>query len=87
MWDATNCTVTIDMVILALGLLGLCLVWSRYKAALGIIYLATMYWVYTLHQSDLLQLVGQDAFYWSGAAAIGLGGVLMMILNSIPDRY
>jgi glycopeptide antibiotics resistance protein len=73
------------MIVVALGLLGLCVLWSRYKTALFIVYLSSMYWVYTLYQTDLLQMMGQDAFYWSGAAAIALGSILLAIINLIPE--
>ncbi|MCH8933396.1 MAG: hypothetical protein IH923_10040 [Nitrospinae bacterium] len=75
------------MIILVLGLLGLCLVWSRYKAASFIVYLSSAYWVYTLYQTDLLQIIGPNAFYWSGAVALGLGGILLTIMNVMPARY
>ena len=42
------------LIVIVLGLLGLCLIWSRYKAALFIAYLSSMYWAYTLYQSYLL---------------------------------
>jgi len=86
-WDVTHCTVTLDMIILVLGLLGLCLVWSRYKAASFIVYLSSTYWVYTLYQTDLLQIIGPNAFYWSVAVALGLGGILLTIMNVMPARY
>ena len=87
MFDITNCAVTLDIVILVLGLTGLCLIWSRYKAALFVGYLFFMYWVYTLYQADLLQMIGQNAFYWSGAAALAFGSVLWAIINVLPERY
>lgn len=87
MFDVTNCAVTIDMVVIALGLLGLCVIWSRYQVALFVVYLSSMYWVYTLYQSDLLQLMGHNAFYWSGAAAIALGSILLAIINLMPGRH
>ena len=87
MVDVTYCTITIDMIILVLGLLGLCLVWSRYKVASFIVYLSSMYWVYTLYQTDLLQIIGPNAFYWSGAAALGLAGILWTLMNVMPERY
>jgi hypothetical protein len=86
-FDVTDCVITIDFIVVALGLLGLCMVWSRYKAALSVVYLSSMYWVYTLYQTDLLQMMGQNAFYWSGAAAIGLGSLLIAIINQIPGRH
>jgi hypothetical protein len=46
-----------------------------------------MYWVYTLYQTNLLQMIGQNAFYWSGAAAIALGSLLLAIINLMPGRY
>ena len=87
MFDVTNCTVTIDMIVLALGFLGLCLIWSRYKVALFVVYLSSMYWLYTLYQSDLLMIIGQNAFYWSGAVAIGLGTILFSIVSLMPGRH
>jgi hypothetical protein len=45
-----------------------------------------MYWVYTLYQTDLLQMIGQNAFYWSGAAAVALGSILMVIISLMPGR-
>jgi len=75
------------MIVLVLGLFGLCLIWSRYKVALFVIYLSSMYWAYTLYQSDLLLMIGQNAFYWSGAAAIGLGSILFSIINLMPGRH
>jgi hypothetical protein len=83
-FDITNCAITIDLIVIVLGLLGLCLLWSQYKAFLFITYLSSMYWAYTLYQTDLLQMMGQNAFYWSGAAAIAFGGILMTIINQIP---
>lgn len=74
------------MIILVLGVLGLCMVWSRYKTALGILYAFSMYWAYTLYQSDLVQMIGPDAFYWSGAVTIGLGSILYLIVSAIPGR-
>ena len=85
MFDVTNCAVTLDIIVLALGLLGLCIVWSHYKTALFIVYLSSVYWVYTLYQTDLLQMIGQNAFYWSGAAAIALGGLLLTIISVMPE--
>ena len=75
------------MIVLVLGLLGLCIVWSHYKAALFIVYLSSLYWVYTLYQTDLLQMIGQNAFYWSGAAAIAFGGILLTIISLMPGRH
>ena len=86
MFDATNCAVTLDIIVFVLGLLGLCIVWSYYKAACFIVYLSSMYWVYTLYQTDLLQMIGQNAFYWSGAAAVGLGSILLAIISLMPGR-
>jgi len=86
-FDATNCTVTLDMIVIMLGLLGLSILWSFYKTALFIVYLSSMYWVYTLYQTDLLQMMGQNAFYWSGAAAIALGSLLLAIINLIPGKH
>jgi glycopeptide antibiotics resistance protein len=85
-FDVTNCAVTLDIIILALGLLGLCIVWSHYKTAWFIVYLSSMYWAYTLYQTHLLQMMGQNAFYWSGAAAIALGSLLLAIINLMPGR-
>jgi len=85
-FDVTNCAVTLDIIVLVLGLLGLCIVWSHYKTAWFIAYLALMYWVYTLYQTDLLQMMGQNAFYWSGAAAVGLGSILLAIISLMPER-
>lgn len=45
-----------------------------------------MYWVYTLYQTDLLQMMGQNAFYWSGTAALLLGSILLAIINLMPGR-
>ena len=87
MFDVTNCAVTLDIIILVLGLLGLCVVWSHYKMAWFIVYLSSAYWVYTLYQTDLLQMIGQNAFYWSGAAAIALGSLLLAIINLMPGRH
>ena len=75
------------MIVIVLGLLGLSILWSSYKTALFIVYLSSMYWAYTLYQTDLLQMMGQDAFYWSGAAAIALGSILMAIINLMPGRH
>jgi hypothetical protein len=86
-FDVTNCAVTLDIIVIVLGLLGLCLIWSRYKVALFVVYLSSMYWAYTLHQSDLLLMIGQNAFYWSGAAAIALGSILLTIINLMPGRH
>ncbi len=86
MFDVTNCAVTLDMIVLVLGLLGLSILWSHYKTALFLVYLSSMYWVYTLYQTDLLQMIGQNAFYWSGAAAVGLGSILLAIINLMPER-
>jgi hypothetical protein len=86
-FDVTNCAITIDLIIVALGLLGMSLVWSRYKVALFVIYLSTMYWAYTLYQSDLLQMIGQNAFYWSAAGAIALGSLLFSIITLMPGRH
>jgi hypothetical protein len=85
-FDVTNCAVTLDIVILALGLLGLCIVWSHYKTAWFIVYLSSVYWAYTLYQTNLLQMMGQNAFYWSGAAAIALGSILLAIISLMPGR-
>jgi glycopeptide antibiotics resistance protein len=74
------------MIVLVLGLLGLCILWSHYKTALFIAYLSSLYWVYTLYQTDLLQMIGQNAFYWSGATAIAFGGILLAIINLMPGR-
>ncbi len=87
MFDVTNCAVTLDIIILALGLLGLCIVWSHYKTAGFIVYLSSVYWVYTLYQTHLLQMVGQNAFYWSGAVAIALGSILLTIISLMPGRH
>lgn len=87
MFDVTNCAVTLDIVILALGLLGVCIVWSHYKTAWFIVYLSSVYWVYTLYQTDLLQMIGQNAFYWTGAAAIALGSILLTIISLMPGRH
>ena len=87
MFDVTNCSITLDLVVVVLGVLGLCILWSRYRIALFIVYISSMYWVYTLYQTDLLQMMGQNAFYWSGALAIGLAGILRAIINLIPGRY
>ena len=86
MFDVTNCAVTIEITVLVLGLLGLCVLWSHYKTAWFIVYLSSMYWAYTLYQTDLLQMMGQNAFYWSGAAAIALGSILLTIINLMPGR-
>jgi hypothetical protein len=86
-FDVTNCAVTLDMIVIVLGLFGLCLIWSRYKVALFVVYLSSMYWAYTLYQSDLLQIIGQNAFYWSGAGAIALGSILFSIINLMPGRH
>ena len=75
------------MIVLVLGLLGLCVLWAHYKTALLLVYLSAMYWVYTLYQTDLLQMIGQNAFYWSGAAAIALGSILLAIMNVMPERH
>ena len=75
------------MIVIALGLFGLCVVWSRYKIALFTAYLFSMYWVYTLYQTDLLLMIGQNALYWSGAAAVALGSLLMVIISAFPERY
>jgi glycopeptide antibiotics resistance protein len=85
-FDVTNCAVTLDIIVLVLGLLGLCIVWSHYKTANFIVYLSFMYWVYTLYQTDLLQMIGQNAFYWSGAAAVGFGSILLAIISLMPER-
>jgi len=85
-FDVTNCAVTLDIIVLVLGLLGLSIVWSYYKAAWFIVYLSFMYWVYTLYQADLLQMIGQNAFYWSGTAAIGFGSILLAIISLMPGR-
>ena len=86
MFDVTNCAVTLDMIVIVLGLLGLCLIWSRYKVALFVVYLSFMYWAYTVNQTDLQLMMGQNAFYWSGVAAIALGSILFAILNLVPGR-
>jgi hypothetical protein len=86
-FDVTNCAITIEIAVLVLGLLGLCILFSHNKAAIFIVYLSSTYWVYTLYQTDLLQMMGQNAFYWSGAAAIGLGSLLMAIINEIPGKH
>ena len=86
MFDVTNCAVTIDIIVLALVLLGLSIVWSYYRTAGFIVYLSSAYWVYTLYQVDLLQMMGQNAFYWSGAAAIGFGSILLAIITLMPGR-
>ena len=82
-----NCVVTLNMVVVALGLLGLCILWSQYKTAWFIVYVSSVYWVYTLYQTDLLQIMGHDAFYWSGALAIGFGSILLTIINLLPGRH
>ena len=87
MFDVTHCSVTLDIIVLVLGTIGLCLIWSRYTVALFIGYLFSMYWVYTLYQTDLLQMMGQNAFYWSGAASLALGSILWAIINVMPERY
>ncbi len=87
MFDVTNCAVTIDIIIMVFGMIGLCLIWSRYFTALFIGYLFSMYWVYTLYQTDLLQMMGQNAFYWSGAGSLALGSILWAIINVMPGRY
>ena len=86
MFDVTNCAVTLDIIVLMLGLLGLCIVWSYYKTAWFIVYLSSAYWVYTLYQTDLLQMIGQNAFYWSGAATIAFGSLLLAIISLMPGR-
>ena len=86
-FDVTNCAVTLDMIVLILGALGLCILWSYYKTALFITYLSSMYWVYTLYQTDLLQMMGRNAFYWSGTAAILLGSLLLAIISLMPGRH
>ena len=86
MFDVTNCAVTLDIIVLVLGLLGLSIVWSYYKTAWFIVYLSAAYWAYTLYQTDLLQMVGQNAFYWSGAAAIAFGSLLLAIISLMPGR-
>ncbi|MDH5762074.1 MAG: hypothetical protein OEZ51_03745 [Nitrospinota bacterium] len=86
-FDVTNCAVTLDMIVVALGVFGLCVLWSFYKTAFFTVYLFTMYWAYTLYQKDLLQMIGQNAFYWSGAAAIALGTILLAIISTFPGRY
>jgi hypothetical protein len=45
-----------------------------------------MYWVYTLYQTDLLLMMGRNAFYWSGAAAVALGSILLVIISLMPGR-
>jgi len=30
-------------------------------------------------------MIGQNAFYWSGAAAIALGGLLLTIISVMPE--
>ena len=87
MFDVTNCAVTIEIIVLVLGMLGLCILWSHFKTAWFIVYLSSMYWVYTLYQTNLLQMMGQNAFYWSGAAAIALGSILLTIINLMPGRH
>ena len=87
MFDVTNCAVTLDIIILVLGLLGLSIVWSHYKTAWFLVYLSSVYWVYTLYQTHLLLMIGQNAFYWSGAAAIALGCLLLTIINLMPGRH
>jgi hypothetical protein len=75
------------MVVVALGLLGLCILWSKYKTALLIVYVSSVYWAYTLYQTDLLQMMGQDAFYWSGALALGLGSILLVIIDQMQSGH
>jgi hypothetical protein len=86
-FDITNCVVTLNMVVVALGLLGLCILWSQYKIALLIVYVSSVYWAYTLYQTDLLQMMGQDAFYWSGALALGLGSILLVIIDQMQSGH
>jgi hypothetical protein len=86
MFGVTNCAVTLDIIIIVLGLLGLCIFWSYYKTAWFIVYLSSAYWIYTLYQTDLLQMIGQNAFYWSGAAAIAFGSLLLAIISIMPAR-
>jgi hypothetical protein len=31
-------------------------------------------------------MMGQNAFYWSGAAAIALGSILLAIISLMPGR-
>ena len=87
MWDVTHCTVTLDMIILVLGLLGLCLVWSRYKAASFIVYLSSTLGVHALPNGPAPKIIGPNAFYRSVALALGLGGILLTIMNVMPARY
>ena len=74
------------MIVIVLGLLGLCILWAHHKTAMFIVYISSAYWVYTLYQTDLLQMIGQNAFYWSGAAAIAFGTLLLAIIILMPGR-
>ena len=86
MFDVTHCSVTLDLIIVALGIIGLSILWSRYQVAVLITYLFSMFWVYTLFQADLLQMIGHDAFYWSTAVTLAFGSLLWAIVNVMPGR-
>lgn len=86
MFDATQCSITLDLVIVTLGLFGLSIFFSRYKVAFLIGYFFSAYWVYTQYQPDLLQMIGQNALYWSGAAALALASILWAMINVMPGR-
>ncbi|NIQ00237.1 MAG: hypothetical protein GWM98_07215 [Nitrospinaceae bacterium] len=87
MFDVTNCAVTLDMIIVVLGILGICFVWSRFKLAFFIVYFFSVFWLYTLNQKPLMEMIGQDAFYWSSAAALGFGALLWTITLLLPGRH
>ena len=86
MFDTTQCSVTLNLVIIVLGVIGLSVLFSRYKIAFLVSYLFSMYWVYTLYQTDLLQMFGQNALYWSGAASLVLASLFWAIINVMPGR-
>ena len=82
-----NCTVTLDMVFIATGLVLLFLIWSRYRLAFWAAYLFSMFWVYSTNRIYLSQLLGTDAFFWSSSFAFGLGVVLWGITYALKEHH
>ena len=82
-----DCTVTLDMILLAAGFVLLCLIWSRYGVALLAAYLFSMFWAYSLNQVYLTNLLGTDAFMWSTSFAFGLGVILWGITYALKEHH
>ncbi len=82
-----NCTVTLEMVFLAAGLILLLMIWSRYRLAFWAAYLFSMFWAYSTNQVYLGQILGADAFFWSTSFAVGLGVILWGITYALQEHH